>query len=77
MSLCEQKVKFNEVNADLVKSFSILESREKPVCISQKDFIFVLKRFIENIIEKDINDIGAGADDYINLENLAKEMLLK
>ena len=81
MSLCEQKVKFNEVNADLVKSFSILESREKPVCISQKDFIFVLKRFIENIIEKDINDIikevGAGADDYINLENFAKEMLLK
>ena len=81
MSLCEQKVKFNEVNADLFKSFSILESREKPGYISQKDFIFVLKRFIENITEKDINDIikevGAGADDYINLENLAKEMLVK
>ena len=81
MSLCEQKVKFNEVDADLVKSFSMLESREKPGYISQKDFIFVLKRFIENITEKDINDIikevGADPDGYINLENLAKEMLLK
>ena len=81
MNLCAEQVKFNEVDAELVKAFSILESKEKPGYISQKDFIFVLKNFIENITEKDINDIikevGAGADGYINLENLAKEMLLK
>ena len=81
MNLCADKVKFNEVDAGLVKAFNILESKEKPGYISQKDLIFVLKQFIENITEKDINDIikevGAGADGYVNLENLAKEMLLK
>ena len=81
MNLCAENIKFNEVDAGLVKAFNILESKEKPGFISQKDFIFVLKKFIENITDKDINDIikevGAGPDGYINLENLAKEMLLK
>ena len=81
MNLCEDKIKFNEVDTGLVKAFNFLESKEKPGYISQKDLIFVLKKFIENITEKDINDIikeiGSGDDGYINLENLAKEMLLK
>ena len=81
MNLCAEKVNFNDVDAGLIKSFSFLESQEKPGYISQKDFIFVLKRFIENITDKDINDItkevGVGDDGYINLESLAREMLLK
>ena len=81
MGLCAEKVNFSEVDSNLVKSFSFLESAEKPGFISQKDFIFVLKRFFENITDKDINDItkevGVGDDGYINLEGLAKEMLLK
>ena len=81
MNLCAEKVNFNDVDAGLIKSFSFLESHEKPGYISQKDFIFVLKRFIENITDKDINDItkevGVGDDGYINLESLAREMLLK
>ena len=81
MSLCAEKVNFSEVDASIVKAFNFLESKEKPGYISQKDLIFVLKRFIENITDLDINDIikevGAGPDGYINLENLAKEMLLK
>ena len=81
MSLCAEKVTFSEVDAKIVKAFNILESKEKPGYISQRDFIFVLKRFVENITDKDVNDIikevGAGPDGYINLENLAKEMLLK
>ena len=81
MNLCAEHVKFNEVDAKIVKAFNILESKEKPGFISQKDFIFVLKRFIENITDKDINDItkevGVGDDGYINLESLAREMLLK
>ncbi len=81
MNLCAEQVKFNEIDAGLVKAFRILESIEKQGYISQKDFIFVLKNFIENITDKDINDIikevGAGADGYFNLENLAKAMLLK
>ena len=80
-NLCAEHVKFNEVDAKLVKAFNILESKEKPGFISQKDFIFVLKRFIENITDKDINDIikevESGPDGYINLESLAKEMLVK
>ena len=81
MNLCAEKANFNDVDAGLIKSFSFLESQEKPGYISQKDFIFVLKRFIENITDKDINDItkevGVGDDGYINLESLAREMLLK
>ena len=67
----QNKIKNDYTNCDL----------EKPGFISQKDFIFVLKRFFENITDKDINDItkevGVGDDGYINLEGLAKEMLLK
>ena len=81
LSICAEKVNFKNVDIEMVKSFKILESKEKPGFISQKDFIFVLKHFNENITEKDINDIikevGSTGDGYINLENLAKEMLLK
>ncbi len=80
-SLCAEQVKFSEVDAGLVKAFNILESKEKPGYISQKDFIFVLKRLIENITDKDVNDIikevETDSDGYINLENIAREMLLK
>ena len=81
LNICAEKVNFKNVDIELVKSFKILESKEKPGFISQKDFIFVLKKFNENITDKDINDIikevGSTGDGYINLENLAKEMLLK
>ncbi len=80
-NLCAEQVKFSEVDAKLVKAFNILESKEKPGYISQKDFIFVLKRLIENITDKDVNDIikevETDSDGYINLENIAREMLLK
>ena len=81
LEICAEKVKFDEVEISLIKSFSILESKEKPGYISQKDFIYILKQFIKNITSKDINDIikevGSDPDGYINLENMAKEMLLK
>ena len=81
LNICAEKINFNNVDIELVKSFKILESKEKPGFISQKDFIFILKKFNENITDKDINDIikevGSTKDGYINLENLAKEMLLK
>ena len=79
-NICSQQVNWGQVDAELAKSFNILESREKQGHISKKDFIFVLKKFNENITDKDINDIikevGSTGDGYINLENLAKEMLL-
>ena len=81
LNICAEKVNFKNVDIELVKSFKILESKEKPGFISQKDFIFILKKFNENITDKDINDIikevGSNAEGYINLENLAKEMLVK
>ena len=81
INICTEKVDFKNVDAEMAKSFSILESKDKPGYISQKDFIFILKKFNENITDKDINDIikevGTESDGYINLENLAKEMLVK
>ena len=80
LNICAEKVDFKNVDVEMVKSFKILESKEKPGFISQKDFIFILKKFNDNITDKDINDIikevGSTGDGYINLENLAKEMLL-
>ena len=81
LNICSEKVNFKNTDIEMVKSFKVLENKEKPGFISQKDFIFVLKNFNENITDKDINDIikevGSTGDGYINLENLAKEMLLK
>ena len=81
LNICAEKVNFKNTDIEMVKSFKILESKEKPGFISQKDFIFILKKFNENITDKDINDIikevGSNAEGYINLENLAKEMLVK
>ena len=81
LNICAEKVNFKNVDIEQVKSFKVLESPEKPGYISKKDFIFILKKFNENITDKDINDIikelGSTGDGYINLENLAKEMLVK
>ena len=81
LNICAEKVNFKNVDIEQVKSFKVLESPEKPGYISKKDFIFILKKFNENITDKDINDIikevGSNAEGYINLENLAKEMLVK
>ena len=81
LNICAEKVNFKNVDVEMVKSFNILESKDKPGYISQKDFIFILKKFKENITDKDIKDIikkvGSTGDGYINLENLAKEMLVK
>ena len=81
LNICAEKVNFKNTDIEMVKSFKILESKEKPGFISKKDFIFILKKFNENITDKDINDIikevGSNAEGYINLENLAKEMLVK
>ena len=81
LNICAEKVDFKTVDVEMAKSFNVLERKEKPGFISQKDFIFILKKFNENITDKDINDIikevGSTKDGYINLENLAKEMLVK
>ena len=75
LNICAEKVNFKNTDIEMVKSFKILESKEKPGFISKKDFIFILKKFNENITDKDINDIikevGSNAEGYINLENLA------
>ena len=81
LNICAEKINFKNVDIEMVKSFKILESKEKPGFISKQDFIFILKKFNEGITEKDISDIikevGTTGDGYINLENLAKEMLVK
>ena len=81
LNICAEKVNFKNTDIEMAKSFKILESKEKPGFISKKDFIFILEKFNKGITDKDINDIikevGTTGDGYINLENLAKEMLVK
>ena len=81
MKLCAEHVTFSRVDDGLIKAFNILESKERPGYISQRDLIFVLKKLVDNITDKDVNDIikevGCDPDGYVNLANLAKDMLLK
>ena len=80
-ALCAEKVDFKAVDRSMANAFEIIQCKDKPGYISQKDFIFVLKRFNEAITDKDINDImnevGSDGSGYINLGKLAREMLVK
>lgn len=79
-ALCAEKVDFKAVDRSMANAFEIIQDKDKPGYISQKDFIFVLKRFNEATTDKDINDIVnevGGDGGYINLQKLAREMLVK
>lgn len=79
INICQEKVDFKEADKSMAEAFNIIESKEKPGYISQKDFIFVLRRFNETITDKDVNDIVKEIGEeggYISLNKLARDMLV-
>ena len=81
IEICEQKVDFKNLDNNLISYFEILESKERPGYISVKNLKYILKKFDENISDKKIKDIvkevGEESDEFINIEELVKEMLIK
>ena len=80
INICSEKVDFNMANKSMAESFNIIESKEKPGYISQRDFIFVLRQCNESITDKDINDIVSEIGEeggYISLRKLANDMLVQ
>ena len=81
LKLCVEIVDFKNMENNLISYIKILESKDKYGYISIQNLSFVLKKFDENITEKEINEIirevGDEQEGYINIENLLKELLLK
>ena len=81
IKLCVEKVDFKNMENNLISYIKILENKDKIGYISIKNLSFVLKKFDENITNKEINEIirevGDEQEGYINIENLLKELLLK
>ena len=81
INLCAEKINFKDLGTNLITFFKILENKEKPRYISNENLIFVLKKFDNNITNKEINEIikevGDDHDGYINIEMLIRELLLK
>lgn len=80
LEICLDKVDFAKMEESMIDAFKILQS-DKPGFIKKKDLIFILKSYNDKISEKDVNEIIKEAnpdkDGYINIEDFAKEMLIK
>ena len=57
IKLCKEKVDFKNMENNLISYIKILESKDKYGYISIQNLSFVLKKFDENITEKEINEI--------------------
>ena len=81
IELCNKNIDYDKIEENLINSFKILEDEKKPGFISKKNFIYILKLYNEKISDKDIKDIIKEAnpdkDGLINIEEFAKEMLIK
>ena len=80
LEICKNMVDFNNIENSMIESFKILEG-EKEGFIKEKDLIGILKRYNEKISDKDIKDIIKEAqpdkDGYININDLARDMIIK
>lgn len=81
IELCNKNINYDKIEENLISSFKIFEEEKKPGFISKKNFIYILKLYNEKISDKDIKDIIKEAnpdkEGFINIEEFAKEMLIK
>ena len=80
LKICAEKVNFRNIDFNLISYFKILESKDKPGYITNENLNFILKKFDENITEKQINDIVREIEDEegnINIEQLVSEFINK
>ena len=79
LNICSEKVDFNNLDSNLISYFRILENKDKPGYISIQNLKFILKKFDENITDKEINEIvrevGDVEEGNVNIEQLVKEFL--
>ncbi len=84
IEICKNKVEYNDIESNLILYFKIYESRKKPGYILKQKIYFLIKKFDfdKNIKDKKINELikevsNNNDNEYINIELLVKEFLLK
>ena len=84
IEICKNKVEYNDIESNLISYFKTYESRKKPGYILKQKIYFLIKKFDfdKNIKDKKINELikevsNNNDNEYINIELLVKEFLIK
>ena len=82
--LCQEMIDFNNLENNLISFLYSCESKEKPGYIDKQKISFIMKKydFDRYIKDKNINDIirevtNKNYENYVNIEALSKEFLIK
>ena len=84
INLCEEMIDFNDIENNLMLFLYSYESKEKPGYIDKQKISFIMKKydFERHIKDKNINEIirevtNDTNENYVNIESLVKEFLIK
>ena len=84
INLCEEMIDFNDIENNLMLFLYSYESKEKPGYIDKQKISFIMKKydFERHIKDKNINEIikevtKDNNENYVNIESLIKEFLIK
>ncbi len=84
INLCKEMIDFNDIENNLMLFLYSYESKEKPGYIDKQKISFIMKKydFERHIKDKNINEIirevtNDTNENYVNIESLVKEFLIK
>ena len=84
INLCKEMINFNDIENNLMLFLYSYESKEKPGYIDKQKISFIMKKydFERHIKDKNINEIirevtNDTNENYVNIESLVKEFLIK
>ena len=84
INLCKEMIDFNDIENNLMIFLYSYESKEKPGYIDKQKISFIMKKydFERHIKDKNINEIirevtNDTNENYVNIESLVKEFLIK
>ena len=84
INFCEEMIDFNDIENNLMLFLYSYESKEKPGYIDKQKISFIMKKydFERHIKDKNINEIirevtNDTNENYVNIESLVKEFLIK
>ena len=84
INLCQEMIEFNNIENNLLDFLYSYESKERPGYINKQKIAFIMKKydFDRHIKDKNINEIikevtKDNNENYVNIESLIKEFLIK
>ena len=84
INLCKEMIDFNDIENNLMLFLYSYESKEKPGYIDKQKISFIMKKydFERHIKDKNINEMirevtNDTNENYVNIESLVKEFLIK